>query len=92
MLEQIHRRSPCGERGLKWLCQGRRGAREGRRSPCGERGLKSPFGGDAVHDAGASLPVRGAWVEMQWKTSCPWSWFSRSPCGERWLKLHGCNR
>ena len=33
------------------------------RSPCGERGLKSRFGQDAFCHR-ASLPVRGAWIEM----------------------------
>ena len=36
----VSRRSPCGERGLKYPVPGGNGRRE-RRSPCGERGLKS---------------------------------------------------
>ena len=55
-------RSPCGERGLKYdhlVVNGLRGGR----SPCGERGLKFA-GASAVRGMSASLPVRGAWVEM----------------------------
>ena len=37
---------------------------EKRRSPCGERGLKSLPRAPA-HATRPSLPVRGAWVEMQ---------------------------
>ena len=33
------------------------------RSPCGERGLKSPHQGGTFSSA-ASLPVRGAWIEI----------------------------
>ena len=56
------RRSPCGERGLK-LSTNNRDDCKSRRSPCGERGLKSVAAG-AVRDAAASLPVRGAWIEI----------------------------
>ena len=55
-------RSPCGERGLKFVLRRVHPLPEGR-SPCGERGLKSRH--DGGHAAGcASLPVRGAWIEM----------------------------
>ena len=70
-------RSPCGERGLKSPLV--------RRSPCGERGLKYRQAG-YPRPAAASLPVRGAWIEI----SAFWYWstatFCRSPCGERGLK------
>ena len=56
------RRSPCGERGLKWPFPASESPGVGR-SPCGERGLKSrccPM----RHTSHRSLPVRGAWVEI----------------------------
>ena len=46
----------CGAEGVNGMAR--------RRSPCGERGLKSA--GNRGNDAaGGSLPVRGAWVEME---------------------------
>ena len=55
-------RSPCGERGLK--CFGfYNTVRRNCRSPCGERGLKSLLA-DAGFPPCASLPVRGAWIEI----------------------------
>ena len=59
------RRSPCGERGLK-LVIFRSASAYGSRSPCGERGLKSR-GTGFVPPETRSLPVRGAWIEMQRK-------------------------
>ena len=56
-------RSPCGERGLKFLRVRHIGSAKSR-SPCGERGLKCHFGGNAARCKGSSLPVRGAWIEM----------------------------
>ena len=56
-------RSPCGERGLKCpnpCCTARRPSR---RSPCGERGLKLS-GSVSGASITASLPVRGAWIEI----------------------------
>ena len=55
------------------------------RSPCGERGLKS---GEDIHDSisFASLPVRGAWVEICIIGCCAARSCGRSPCGERGLK------
>ena len=60
--EMNARRSPCGERGLKfrWSASCHRIER---RSPCGERGLKYPRL-VAQPAKGASLPVRGAWIEI----------------------------
>ena len=81
------RRSPCGERGLKCLSPGGTLQKVCRRSPCGERGLKfrcrQPY-----RAVSASLPVRGAWIEIIYKRRilpCP---VRRSPCGERGLKLY----
>ena len=55
-------RSPCGERGLKLLAAGGSGWPLGR-SPCGERGLK--YRANAILGKySASLPVRGAWIEI----------------------------
>ena len=39
-----------------------------------------------------SLPVRGAWVEINWFPSPNASFTRRSPCGERGLKLAACAR
>ena len=56
-------RSPCGERGLKYIGVGNHTARTLRRSPCGERGLKLEY--FTVEKLGVkSLPVRGAWIEI----------------------------
>ena len=57
-------RSPCGERGLKCAAERRRLHPRDRRSPCGERGLKSGPGLARKFRA-ASLPVRGAWIEIK---------------------------
>ena len=61
------------------------------RSPCGERGLKYLFeGDDCGHDA--SLPVRGAWVEMLAAQPAADENVRRSPCGERGLKSNQARR
>ena len=61
MLMQISR-FPCGERGLKFHVDRVTPDRVGR-SPCGERGLK--FVCIKVHFfLIASLPLRGAWIEI----------------------------
>ena len=78
------RRSPCGERGLKLQTQNALWT-SWRRSPCGERGLKWLTNGVLVN-AFASLPVRGAWVEMPWSRRVSVTRSRRSPCGERGLK------
>ena len=57
------RRSPCGERGLKFLLLRRVTLAALRRSPCGERGLKCVPARYATAIVW-SLPVRGAWVEI----------------------------
>ena len=56
-------RSPCGERGLKSLWSHLLFPPPPRRSPCGERGLKW-FMNRVLVNAFASLPVRGAWIEI----------------------------
>ena len=56
-------RSPCGERGLKWLILWITRLIL-RRSPCGERGLKYHRNSCGLCGS-SSLPVRGAWIEMQ---------------------------
>ena len=62
-LKCFPRRSPCGERGLKLLCE-LVVRRRFRRSPCGERGLKYHRNSCGLCGS-SSLPVRGAWIEMQ---------------------------
>ena len=62
------RRSPCGERGLKYdhlVVNGLRGGR----SPCGERGLKF-LQGEQHPQHNPSLPVRGAWIEIEARIQC----------------------
>ena len=63
-----------------------------RRSPCGERGLKyKPK--VAQFNFYGSLPVRGAWIEMQNLLVLISVNRGRSPCGERGLKsLPGFSR
>ena len=60
---------------LPWAC----------RSPHGERGLKCP-NSKMANEWKASLPARGAWVEIALDTSPPSSSARRSPHGERGLK------
>ena len=82
----IHiRRSPCGERGLKSAHQ-LRPTPQCRRSPCGERGLKCFTRLPGFSAPSMSLPVRGAWIEMQMQLGRAAALAGRSPCGERGLK------
>ena len=60
-------RSPCGERGLKLPTRGDWSSFLSR-SPCGERGLKSALAPSLASSA-ASLPLRGAWIEISAKTA-----------------------
>ena len=65
-----NRRSPCGERGLKFIVWEVKPMANRRRSPCGERGLKYRFTHHVIRRT-QSLPVRGAWVEIeahQWQS------------------------
>ena len=81
-------RSPHGERGLKYHRSAALPAQSTRRSPHGERGLKSAVGGVDLA-AVASLPTRGAWIEIP-RILCPASCgCGRSPHGERGLKFVG---
>ena len=56
------RRSPYGERGLKYMIKGL-SIGLGGRSPYGERGLKSLHRCENTYDH-RSLPLRGAWIEI----------------------------
>ena len=89
-MEAVRRRSPHGERGLKFTLLSRLLGRHGR-SPHGERGLKL-LSLALLAPSAASLPTRGAWIEiLQRETIKPPS-RSRSPHGERGLKsdIPGC--
>ena len=77
-------RSPCGERGLKYRYDGDDGDAQ-RRSPCGERGLKLSSR-ELQTITVASLPVRGAWIEIAKGNRLSDGHACRSPCGERGLK------
>ena len=59
-----HGRSPCGERGLKCALDFPLRVSNHGRSPCGERGLKFRVCA-YCHVSAASLPVRGAWIEIR---------------------------
>ena len=83
------RRSPCGERGLKYACYLQPAEHLGR-SPCGERGLKSLLA--AV--ISSALPCRSPCGERGLKYQArhlTGRTAGRSPCGERGLKsrTHG---
>ena len=78
------RRSPCGERGLKYTHDDGTIVVESR-SPCGERGLKYDADVSVSHLV-ESLPVRGAWVEIICSGGVSAVDGRRSPCGERGLK------
>ena len=84
LLDLEPRRSPCGERGLKYAIEAR--SRSGYAS-LPVRGAWIEISG-LCPTAGAtpSLPVRGAWIEIQLPTVMLVTASSRSPCGERGLK------
>ena len=73
-------RSPCGERGLKFV-PGNFIFGDLRRSPCGERGLKFHRAPPIMFML-PSLPVRGAWIEI---TPCR----RRFPSSGRSLPVRG---
>ncbi len=78
-------RSPCGERGLKSIKQPDFPAES--RSPCGERGLKCghPIGENS--SCFLSLPVRGAWIEIN-QEALPLEYKSRSlPVRGAWIEI-----
>ena len=81
----MQRRSPHGERGLKWH-EKIIGIQIDSRSPCGERGLKSVT---QQHDyqLQESLPTRGAWIEISPPRPCLSAQSRRSPHGERGLEF-----
>ena len=80
------RRSPYGERGLKYLTARSSFAKNPCRSPYGERGLKYN-GQKAKSGLNKSLSLRRAWIEIAKRgTKHPFQ-TSRSPYGERGLKL-----
>ena len=81
----LRSRSPCGERGLKYVMQKLTCDAAIGRSPCGERGLKYPWRSAALR-ADVSLPVRGAWIEIVVQGLLALPHVRRSPCGERGLK------
>ena len=60
------------------------------RSPSGERGLKSWLSGRSC-DHHASLPIRGAWIEIRCRASTNACEMCRSPSGERGLKSSICD-
>ena len=81
------RRSPQGERGLKYIPRKREKTRLGR-SPQGERGLK--FSRIAPKSAvQQSLSARRAWIEIWQNPARRCTARGRSPQGERGLKLSG---
>ena len=79
------RRSPHGERGLKFRDH-RDKHHHLRRSPHGERGLKSSNLRFKQASALVSLPTRGAWIEIAGCNCCFGGCSGRSPHGERGLK------
>ena len=79
-------RSPCGERGLKFVYPTTYGVKW-RRSPCGERGLKCV----QRHNrqcAIMSLPVRGAWIEISAARRIS-SVRSSLPVRGAWIEIRG---
>ena len=85
---QEARRSPRGERGLKSAPPDSRPPEEGR-SPRGERGLKFLIPALISSAIMASLPSRGAWIEMVEQVRPLTLSDCRSPRGERGLKFRG---
>ena len=85
-VETAARRSPCGERGLKSVKGLVTVNGVQRRSPCGERGLKWKQQRQRWR-GGVSLPVRGAWIEINLHAARRRGDHGRSPCGERGLKF-----
>ena len=79
-------RSPCGERGLKYIRQNHRNKCAGR-SPCGERGLKCNLLKNLVKLC-LSLPVRGAWIEMNIVRSHPAQACWSLPVRGAWIEIN----
>ena len=85
--DSVTRRSPSGERGLKYGDDDSEEHADDRRSPSGERGLKCVDPVRAVLRS-LSLPIRGAWIEIRFKRGKIIR-DGRSPSGERGLKSLG---
>ena len=83
--DSVTRRSPSGERGLKYGDDDSEEHADDRRSPSGERGLKCVDPVRAVLRS-LSLPIRGAWIEIRFKRGKIIR-DGRSPSGERGLKF-----
>ena len=83
----IKRRSPHGERGLKFNAQVGFDTDRESRSPHGERGLKWMYT-TFIDKVQESLPPRGAWIEIYCSEFSPGTKKRRSPHGERGLKSH----
>ncbi len=81
------RRSPRGERGLKYVILFNFVIPDLGRSPRGERGLKYVF--RVIRDKVfvGSLPPRGAWIEILVACKGIGTSVGRSPRGERGLKF-----
>ena len=58
----------------------------GCRSPCGERGLKYQAAGGS-NQARMSLPVRGAWIEINLKMHRRQKWMSL-PVRGAWIEIN----
>ena len=84
VVEVVERRSPCGERGLKYHCV----TSHYRPLPSlPVRGAWIEIGAlEATKKATQSLPVRGAWIEIASPSARSCFRRCRSPCGERGLK------
>ena len=79
-------RSPHGERGLKWSRLHHARQIFCRRSPHGERGLKCyKFGG--LPPCNASLPARGAWIEIGGGMSLTYAPETSLPARGAWIEI-----
>ena len=79
------RRSPCGERGLKSTIHGVSDKQVGR-SPCGERGLK--YKAVSIYrQRNASLPVRGAWIEIPFAQNVGQNYIASLPVRGAWIEM-----
>ena len=61
--------------------------RSNSRSPCGERGLKSHHVRCAGHDNAQSLPVRGAWIEINRKLDTDKRRIESLPVRGAWIEI-----
>ena len=79
------RRSPCGERRLKFPNVSTRGGKA-RSLPMRGAWIEISAGSGNLSFTGTSLPMRGAWIEIAGDCRVNHQQ-SRSPCGERGLKF-----